>query len=172
MKCNARSHNDNQIESRSKWFRICTGRLLNAQVVRNPLKSGVRTAARPNAAADEIAMQRHDRGEAHRSVVSDLVSLIEHVQASVRLIESAIASEAAPDSQDATADVVVLDDVTPRYFKIRKWFSGSVVRIGPRGRITRHAGRVCSWLARFAIESIRRLKRSTIARALVIRMRG
>jgi hypothetical protein len=42
------------------------------------------------------------------------VTLIEHVQASMKLLESAIASESAPDGQEA-ANVVILDDVTPRY---------------------------------------------------------
>ena len=46
------------------------------------------------------------------SIVSDLASLIEHVQASLRLIESAIDRESYLGDQEA-ADVVVLDDVTP-----------------------------------------------------------
>jgi hypothetical protein len=45
------------------------------------------------------------------------VSLIEHVRASLKLIESAIASEAALDNQYVTANVIVLDDVTPCYVK-------------------------------------------------------
>jgi hypothetical protein len=52
--------------------------------------------------------------ETYHSIVSELVSLIGHVQASMRLLESAIASEAAPGGQEA-ANVVILDDVTPRY---------------------------------------------------------
>jgi hypothetical protein len=55
-----------------------------------------------------------DRNENYHSIVSELVSLIEHVQASTKLLESAIASEAASDGQEA-ANVVILDDVTPRY---------------------------------------------------------
>jgi hypothetical protein len=54
------------------------------------------------------------RNESYHSIVSELVSLIEHVQASMKLLESAIASESAPDGQEA-ANVVILDDVTPRY---------------------------------------------------------
>ncbi len=46
-------------------------------------------------------------------IVSDLVSLIDHVQASIKLIESAKAQGAAGDQE--FADVVVLDDVTPLY---------------------------------------------------------
>ena len=62
-----------------------------------------------------IAIEPDDRKDAYRSVVSDLVSLIEHVQASQRLIEQAIAREASPGSQEA--DVIVLDDVTPPFVK-------------------------------------------------------
>jgi hypothetical protein len=62
-----------------------------------------------------IANQASDRNNAYRSVVSDLVSLTEHVQASLRLIEQAIAREALLGSQET--DVVVLDDVTPPFVK-------------------------------------------------------
>ena len=43
-----------------------------------------------------IANQPDDRNEAYQSVVSGLVSLIEHVQASLLLVERAIAREARP----------------------------------------------------------------------------
>ncbi len=49
-----------------------------------------------NAASGGIAIEpRSERGrnDAYHSVVSDLVSLIDHVQASLMLIESAIARE-------------------------------------------------------------------------------
>ena len=62
-----------------------------------------------------IANQASDRTNAYRSVVSDLVSLTEHVQASLRLIEQAIAREALLGSQET--DIVVLDDVTPPFVK-------------------------------------------------------
>jgi hypothetical protein len=64
-----------------------------------------------------IAIDPDDRNEAYHSVVSDLVALIEHVQASLRLIEQAIASETAPGGQESSANVVVLDDVTPPYVR-------------------------------------------------------
>jgi hypothetical protein len=70
-----------------------------------------------NAAGDGIEIQPDDRNDAYRSVVSDLVSLIEHVQASLKLIESAIARETSLADQDASPNVIVLDDVTPRYAK-------------------------------------------------------
>ena len=40
-----------------------------------------------NAADDGIEIEPGDRNDAYRSVVSDLVALIEHVQASLKLIE-------------------------------------------------------------------------------------
>ena len=49
------------------------------------------------------------------SVVSDLLSLIGHVQASMALIEAAIARESPADNGSDDEDVVVLDDITPRF---------------------------------------------------------
>jgi hypothetical protein len=57
------------------------------------------------------------RDDSYRSIASDLASLIEHVQASMRLIESAIARETSSGNHDVAANIVVLDDVTPRYLK-------------------------------------------------------
>ena len=51
------------------------------------------------------------------SVVSDLVSLIEHIQASMKMLEQAIARELPLDDLEAYDDVVVLDDVTPHYVR-------------------------------------------------------
>jgi hypothetical protein len=70
-----------------------------------------------NAADGGIAIEpkdrNKDRNDAYRSVVSDLVTLIGHVQASLTRIESAIAREISVGSQEASANVIVLDDVTP-----------------------------------------------------------
>jgi hypothetical protein len=54
----------------------------------------------------------------HRAIVSELVSLIESVQASMELIQSAIGGEATPGNQEPGTNVVVLDDVTPRYAEV------------------------------------------------------
>ncbi|HKU04593.1 MAG TPA: hypothetical protein VJR30_00880 [Bradyrhizobium sp.] len=54
------------------------------------------------------------RNEKHRTVVSDLESVIEQVRKSLKLIESEIASETAFE-ETAGDDIVVLDDVTPGY---------------------------------------------------------
>lgn len=70
-----------------------------------------------NAAADGGELAPEDRNGAYRAVVSDLVSLIEHVQTSLRLIELAIAREQSLSSQESSAEVIVLDDVSPRYMK-------------------------------------------------------
>lgn len=70
-----------------------------------------------NAAGEGIETTPGDRNDAYRLVVSDLVSLTEHVQASLKRIESAIAREASPGNDDAASNVIVLDDVTPCYTK-------------------------------------------------------
>jgi hypothetical protein len=64
-----------------------------------------------------IAIERDERNDAYRSVVSDVISLIEHVQASLRLIEQEIARETASGSQETSSDVIELDDVTPPYVR-------------------------------------------------------
>lgn len=58
-----------------------------------------------------------DRDETYRAVVAELASVIEHVRKSVRLIESALASEAAAE-ESAADNVIVLDDVTPGYARV------------------------------------------------------
>lgn len=63
--------------------------------------------------ASEPKDRNEDRNDAYHSVVSDLVSLIGHVQASLTLIERAISREISVGSQETPANVIVLDDVTP-----------------------------------------------------------
>lgn len=71
-----------------------------------------------NATADAARLAPHGQdNNAYRAVVSDLVSLIEHVQASLRLIERTIAGDATAGGQESSANVIVLDDVSPRYMK-------------------------------------------------------
>jgi hypothetical protein len=57
------------------------------------------------------------RNDNHFSVVSDLVSLIEHIQASMKMLEPVIARASPLGELEAYDDVVVLDDVTPYYVK-------------------------------------------------------
>jgi hypothetical protein len=59
------------------------------------------------------------RDDGHHSIVSKLVSLIEHVEAGMEQLEAAIAREAALDNLAVGTNVVVLDDVTPRYVKAK-----------------------------------------------------
>lgn len=58
-----------------------------------------------------------DGEDTYRAVIADLVSLIEHIQASLKRIDAAVAAEAAATVPEMAADVVLLDDVTPRYLK-------------------------------------------------------
>ena len=45
------------------------------------------------------------------------MSLVEHIQASMKMLETAIAWELPAGDPEAYEDVVVLDDVTPCYMK-------------------------------------------------------
>jgi hypothetical protein len=68
-------------------------------------------------AASDASTPSGGQNDSYNSIVSDLVSLIAHVQASIKQIETVIAAEAPLGDQEISADVVVLDDVTPRYVK-------------------------------------------------------
>jgi hypothetical protein len=49
-----------------------------------------------------------------RSVMSELAALLDHVQTSMKAIETAIAHDASSASSKDADNVIVLDDVTPR----------------------------------------------------------
>jgi hypothetical protein len=66
-------------------------------------------------AASDASTQSGGGNDGYHSIVSDLASLIAQVQASIDLIETVIAGEAPLGNQEISADVVVLDDVTPCY---------------------------------------------------------
>lgn len=53
-------------------------------------------------------------GDSQQLIAADLRNLIAQVESSMRLIEAAMIREAGGDQAGST-DVVVLDDVTPRY---------------------------------------------------------
>lgn len=53
----------------------------------------------------------------YSSVVSDLMSLIDRMQASMKLLEGAVASKWPLGDEETSENVVVLDDVTPYYLK-------------------------------------------------------
>jgi hypothetical protein len=56
-----------------------------------------------------------DGNESCRSVVTNLATLIEHLDASRKLLELAIIRETAHGGLDVREEFVVLDDVTPCY---------------------------------------------------------
>lgn len=65
------------------------------------------------------AADRVERFEPHNSfgaIVSDLLSLVEHVQVSINPIERAIARKVTVGDHD-NSNVIMLDDVTPQYLK-------------------------------------------------------
>ena len=68
-----------------------------------------------NAEGGDATFQFDDLNYSYRSIVSDLTSLIEHVRASIKLIESAIVTESPPDDSEGATNIIVLDDITPRY---------------------------------------------------------
>jgi hypothetical protein len=70
-----------------------------------------------NAAGDRIEIEPDDRNDTYLEVVSDLVAIIDHVRASLKLIERATALEASLGNPEVCGSVIVLDDVTPRYIK-------------------------------------------------------
>jgi hypothetical protein len=55
--------------------------------------------------------------DSYHAIVSDLVSLVAQLQSSIKLIESAMVREAPLGNQEFLRNIVVLDDVTPRYAK-------------------------------------------------------
>jgi hypothetical protein len=69
------------------------------------------------AAGIVVSSPSGDRNDGHQSIVAELASLIEQVQASIKLLQAAIAMESAPGNHEAAGNVFVLDDVTPRYVK-------------------------------------------------------
>jgi hypothetical protein len=81
-----------------------------------------------------VAQAPHDQNDAYRAVVSDLVSLVEHVQNSLRLIEQTIARETAPEttpgSPESSTSIIVLDDVSPRYMKSAAALQACDVNLG------------------------------------------
>jgi hypothetical protein len=61
--------------------------------------------------------QSDDREAIYHAVVADLASLIERIRVSLTMIETAVDGEASAALAEVAANVVVLDDVTPRYLK-------------------------------------------------------
>src|SRR5882757_6844345 len=70
-----------------------------------------------NAADNGVSALPEHHGDSFCSIVSELAALLDHVQRSIKAIEIAIARDASSKSSEHVDDVVVLDDVTPRYAK-------------------------------------------------------
>ena len=70
-----------------------------------------------NATGDGAAQATHDQNAAYRAVVSDLVSLVEHVRNSLRAIERMIDGETPAGVSESSTNIIVLDDVSPRYMR-------------------------------------------------------
>jgi hypothetical protein len=87
-----------------------------------------------HAAGGGVAQTPHDQNAAYRAVVSDLVCLVEHVQKSLRLIERTIAKvtlpETSPGSPESSTNIIVLDDVSPRYMKAAAALQACDVNLG------------------------------------------
>ena len=83
-----------------------------------------------HAAADGLAQAPHDKNDTYRAVVSDLVNLIEHVQNSLRLIEQTIAEEMPLGGPESSTNVIVLDDVSPRYMNAAAAIQACDVKLG------------------------------------------
>lgn len=68
--------------------------------------------------------------QTYRSVVSDLMSLIEHVQMAIREVELAMACENNLGDLQSPDDIVVLDDVTPGYVKADAALNACSAKLG------------------------------------------
>jgi hypothetical protein len=68
-----------------------------------------------NAADGGIAALPEHHVDSIGSIVSELTALLDHVQTSMKAIEIAIANDASSGSHEYVDNVVVLDDLTPRY---------------------------------------------------------
>jgi hypothetical protein len=68
-------------------------------------------------AADYTSVRPGDLNDNYTAIVSNLRSLVEQVSAAMKLIESAIASEAATGHPEVATNIVILDDVTPSYIR-------------------------------------------------------
>jgi hypothetical protein len=61
-----------------------------------------------------------EHGDSFGTIVADLTSLVEHVQASISVIEIEIARQSIIGDQESSrenSNIIVLDDLTPQYIK-------------------------------------------------------
>jgi hypothetical protein len=88
-----------------------------------------------NATGGGTAALPEDRNDFHGAIVSDLVSLIAHVHACMDLIESTIPAEVPLGYQEIGSNVVVLDDLTPRYASARAALNSCQTHLGAALRV-------------------------------------
>jgi hypothetical protein len=77
-----------------------------------------------------VAVKPGDQDDVYRSVVADLTGLTERIQASLALVEQAIAVEMSAGREDMAADIIVLDDVTPGYVRASAALKASGASLG------------------------------------------
>ena len=83
-----------------------------------------------NVTGDGTSTPFDGQNDGHRLIISDLVSLIERVRDSMRLSETTIAEDPPLGDQEVAANVVVLDDVTPRYARAYAELTASTAGLG------------------------------------------
>jgi hypothetical protein len=110
-----------------------------------------------------------DRNDGYGSIVSDIAALVEQVRASMKRIDQAIALETDSGIEVDSDDVVVLDDVTPRYRNARAALTTCYTGLGAAlyllldAKAARHgtaAGREADETAEYDLESARSLGRA------------
>ncbi len=72
-----------------------------------------------NAADGDVPALPKHRNEKFGSMISELASLLDHVQASIKAIDTAVALDASSACLECVDNVVVLDDVAARHAKAR-----------------------------------------------------
>jgi hypothetical protein len=80
--------------------------------------------------ADHGSVRSDNRNDCYGSIISNLASLVEQVRANIKLLESAIAGEASLGNHEIVANVIVLDDVTPRYARANAALNACNVALG------------------------------------------
>jgi hypothetical protein len=77
-----------------------------------------------------VSAPSEGRDDIINSIAFDLNTLITHVQASMEAIEAVIAQEAFSHDENIADNMIVLDDVTPRYLSANAALSVCNVKLG------------------------------------------
>jgi hypothetical protein len=70
-----------------------------------------------NAADSGVSAVPKHHSESLRSIASELAALLDHVQASIKVLETTIVHDGSSEHPEHVGNVVILDDVSPRYAK-------------------------------------------------------